>query len=128
MRFALVPAAFLAAVAAVPAPADPPKVAPPRVDVVFAVDTTGSMGGLLESMKARMFSVWAQILAGKPTPVVRVGLVAYKDRGDEYVTKVTDLSEYPDAVQHALSGLSAAGGGDFPESVNQALDDAVNKI
>jgi hypothetical protein len=130
MRRALLPpvVALAAVLAAVPAAADPPKAGTPRVDVVFAIDTTGSMGGLLEGMKTRMFSIWAQILAGQPTPYVRVGLVAYKDRGDEYVTKVTDLNEYPDAVQDALSGLSAAGGGDFPESVNQALDDAVNKI
>src|SRR5262249_12772957 len=69
-----------------------------------------------------------QIAGGKPTPAVKVGLVAYRDRGDSYITKVFDLSDDLDAIHGHLMGFRADGGGDEPESVNQALYDAVHKI
>jgi hypothetical protein len=128
-------AALLAAAAAgfglpLPAPAidvpSPPR--KPRVEVVFCLDTTGSMRGLIAGAKQKIWSICNQIANGKPTPELKVGLVAYRDRGDEYVTKVIDLTDDLDAIHGHLKGFVAAGGGDEPESVNQALDDAVNKI
>jgi Mg-chelatase subunit ChlD len=104
------------------------KLAKPRVEVVFCLDTTGSMGGLIEGAKAKIWSICNQIAGGKPTPDLKVGLVAYRDRGDQYITKVFDLSDDLDAIHGHIQGFTANGGGDAPESVNQALDDAVNKI
>jgi Mg-chelatase subunit ChlD len=100
----------------------------PKIDLVFAVDTTGSMGGLIQAAKTKVWSIINQIASGKPTPEVRVGLVAYRDRGDVYVTQVTDLTPDLDAMYTKLMAFQAGGGGDTPESVNQALSDAVNKI
>src|SRR4051794_6136845 len=100
----------------------------PKVEVVFCLDTTGSMGGLIDGAKQKVWAICNQIAGGKPTPDLRVGLVAYRDRGDDYVTKVTDLTGDLDAVHGELKKFTANGGGDAPESVNQALDDAVNKV
>ena len=104
------------------------KKARPRVEVVFCLDTTGSMSGLIDGAKQKIWSLCNQIAGGKPTPEVKVGLVAYRDRGDEYVTKVVDLTDDLDAVHAKLMGFVAAGGGDEPESVNEALHDALHKI
>jgi Mg-chelatase subunit ChlD len=122
-----------AVLAAAPAAAqdkktDAKKPARPRVEVVFCLDTTGSMGGLIEGAKMKIWSICNQIAGGKPVPDLKVGLVAYRDRGDEYITKVFDLTDDLDAIHDHLKGFSANGGGDAPESVNQALDDAVNKV
>jgi Mg-chelatase subunit ChlD len=114
-----------------PASAAAPKVgkAPrPKVEVVFCLDTTGSMGGLIEGAKAKIWSICNQAAGGKPTPDLKVGLVAYRDRGDEYATKVFDLTDDLDAIHGHLKKFVATGGGDAPESVNQALEDAVNKV
>ena len=100
----------------------------PRVEVVFALDTTGSMRGLLEGAKQKIWSIANEIAAGSPTPALRIGLVPYRDRGDAYVTRVIDLTDDLDAVYEELVGFRAEGGGDGPESVNQALYDAVHKI
>jgi hypothetical protein len=98
------------------------------VEVVFCLDTTGSMGGLLDGAKKKIWAMCNQIAGGKPTPDLKVGLVAYRDRGDEYVTKVTPLTRDLDDLHARLRELTAAGGGDFPESVNQALHEAVTEI
>jgi hypothetical protein len=41
--------------------------------VVFAFDTTSSMGGLIQAAKTKVWSIVNQIAAGKPTPEVRMG-------------------------------------------------------
>jgi Mg-chelatase subunit ChlD len=112
-----------------PAGAEEAKKKPkPQVEVVFCLDTTGSMGGLIDGAKQKIWSISNQIASGKPTPQLKIGLVAYRDKTDAYVTKVFDLTDDLDAVHANLKTFQAQGGGDSPESVNQALDDAVNKI
>src|SRR5581483_9186005 len=105
----------------------PPKVRP-RVEVVFALDTTSSMGGLIEGAKQKIWSLASFIAQGEPTPDLRVGLVAYRDVGDAYVTKVFDLDQDLDRVYRRLRALRAEGGGDTPEHVARALDEAVRKM
>ena len=100
----------------------------PQVEVVFALDTTGSMGGMIEAAKQKIWSIANDIAKGKPTPRIKMGLVAYRDRGDAYVTRVFDLSDNLDAVYKDLLAFRAEGGGDFPEHVLKALDDSAEKI
>jgi len=100
----------------------------PRVEVAFVLDTTGSMGGLIAGAKEKIWHIANQIVLGKPTPEVRMGLVPYRDKGDEYVTKVFDLTDNIDQVYTDLMAFQAQGGGDTPENVNQAMHDAVNKL
>jgi Mg-chelatase subunit ChlD len=100
----------------------------PNVEVVFVVDTTGSMGGLINAAKQKIWAISNQIAAGKPTPTLKIGLVAYRDRGDAYVTQVTDLTDDLDSIHSKVMSFKAQGGGDFPESVNKALFDAVHEI
>src|ERR1700719_3724149 len=128
-RFSL-PAAVVALACLVsPALSAPkPAVKKPKVEVVFCLDTTGSMGGLIDGAKQKIWAICNQIAGGKPTPDLKVGLVAYRDKGDVYINKVIDLSDDLDAIHAELKKFQAAGGGDLPEHVNQALDDSVNKI
>ncbi len=100
----------------------------PKVDVVFVLDTTGSMSGLIQTAKDKIWSIATTMASAQPTPEIRIGLVAYRDRGDHYVTKVVDLSDDLDSVYATLMDFQADGGGDTPESVNKALYDAVHSI
>jgi Mg-chelatase subunit ChlD len=97
----------------------------PQVEVVFALDTTGSMGGLIDGAKRKIWSIAQFIQSGQPKPDVRIGLVAYRDIGDEYVTRFYDLSDDVDQVFERLASFQANGGGDGPEHVSKALHDAV---
>ena len=100
----------------------------PKVDVVFVLDTTGSMSGLIQTAKEKIWSIATTMASAQPTPEIRIGLVGYRDRGDQYVTRVIDLSSDLDSVYAELMDFEAGGGGDGPESVNKALDDAVNRM
>ena len=100
----------------------------PKVDVVFVLDTTGSMGGLIQTAKEKIWSIATTMASAQQTPEIRIGLVAFRDRGDSYVTKIVDLSDDLDSVYATLMDFEADGGGDTPESVNKALYDAVHNM
>jgi Mg-chelatase subunit ChlD len=100
----------------------------PRIEVVFVLDTTGSMSGLIQAAKDKIWSIASTMALAQPAPDIRMGLVAYRDRGDAYVTRVVDLSADLDSMYATLMDFAADGGGDGPESVNQALYDAVHRV
>jgi Mg-chelatase subunit ChlD len=100
----------------------------PQIEVVFVLDTTGSMGGLIAAAKEKIWSIASTMASAQTAPEIKMGLVAYRDRGDAYVTQTIALSSDLDSMYAKLMDFQADGGGDGPESVNQALHDAVNKI
>src|SRR5262245_7995473 len=129
-RLAALAAAVIVAIGIQPASAAPlerkdPK---PQVEVVFCLDTTGSMSGLIEGAKQKIWSIVNQIASGRPTPEIKVGLLGYRDKKDAYVTKSFELTADLDEVHKNLKEFKADGGGDTPESVNQALNESVTKF
>jgi hypothetical protein len=72
---------------------------------------------------------WTIAIAdANPDAEIRMGLVACRDIGEEYVTKTFDLTTDIQDLYANLLELKARGGGDWPERVNEALDVAVNKL
>ena len=100
----------------------------PRMEVVFVLDTTGSMSGMIAGAKQKVWAIANKLKSADPTPEIRFGLVGYRDRGDAYVTKVYGLTSDLDDVYTNLYGFQAEGGGDEPESVNEALFKAVRDL
>jgi hypothetical protein len=98
------------------------------VDVVFALDTTYSMDSLLDGAKKTIWSIANQVKDIDPDADLRIGLVAYRDLGDAYVTKDLALTDDLDSVFAELSSYKADGGRDIPEDVDAALYDAVHKM
>ena len=112
----------------------------PKIEVVFVLDTTGSMSGLIQAAKEKIWSIASTLATGQASgqksrhsteqnaPEIKMGLVAYRDRGDAYITKTTPLSTDLDSMYSTLMDFKARGGGDGPESVNKGLYDAVHKM
>ncbi|HZI49670.1 MAG TPA: hypothetical protein VFD75_17865 [Pyrinomonadaceae bacterium] len=100
----------------------------PRIEVCFVLDTTGSMGGLIEGAKQKIWSIANEMISAKPTPELKLGLIGYRDRGDDYIVKSFQLTDDIDSIYAHLRDFKAEGGGDEPESVNEALAEAVEKM
>jgi Mg-chelatase subunit ChlD len=105
-----------------------PAAARPVVEVAFVLDTTGSMGPLIEAAKRKIWSIATAIIDCSPDAEIRMGLVAYRDIGDVYVTRTYDLTTDIQDLYGELLNLRAQGGGDWPESVNEALYVGVQKL
>ena len=105
-----------------------PPTAAKRVQVVFVLDTTGSMGGLIHAAKEKIWSIASTLAQAQQSPEISMGLVAYRDRGDAYVTRVIDLNRDLDSMYAQLMDFSADGGGDGPEAVNEALEAAIHRV
>ena len=79
----------------------------PVMEMVFVLDTTGSMGGLLTGAKERIWGIINEVMQTSKLSSVKVGLVAYRDRGDQYVTQVLPLTEDLDKVYSTLMDYEA---------------------
>ena len=101
---------------------------PLRLDVLFLLDSTGSMGDEIAQIQRTIVSIAERIDQLEPRPALRFGLVAYRDRGDLYVTRAYDFTPDVAAFRELLLSVSADGGGDTPESLNEALHAAVNDV
>jgi von Willebrand factor type A domain len=93
------------------------------LDLVFVMDTTGSMRDELADVQANLLGV-IRVLA-RLAPSLRIGFVAFKDRGAAYVTRGFPLSPMSQdnvlKVIRFVGEMSADGGGDDPEPVDEAL-------
>lgn len=118
-----------------PIPVPPPIVEPPpvnnnapRIDVVFTIDSTSSMSDEIQIVKENIRNIINDISQGQPAPDVRYAIVTYRDRYDEYVTKHWPFTRDVQEISRILSSIVAAGGGDKPESVNEALNVTLHKL
>ncbi len=97
-----------------------------KFDLLLTVDTTGSMGDELGYLQSELRSIIARIKSNNPQLDIRIGLLAYRDIGDEYVTRRFAFSRDIDSLQAALAAQRADGGGDYPEAVDRALAESVS--
>jgi hypothetical protein len=100
----------------------------PRLDLCFVLDVTGSMGDELTQIQATIGEISARIKSLPGEPAVRYGLVAYRDRGDDFLTRKHDFTDDFAEFKRRLGTLAAAGGGDYPEALNPALNDAMTQL
>jgi len=97
---------------------------PPELDIVFCVDTTAGMDVELRALKKKVRPVAKALRRGRPQPLVRFGVVAYRDKDEAYRTKRLPLTDDTEAVRSFVDGLDAAGGGGL-EDVRAGLHEAV---
>lgn len=96
------------------------------VDLVYVVDTTGSMGDDIGAAKAQMRAILRDLT--KWNPDRRVGIVAYRDRGDPYVSRVVlPLEVDEQRIVAGIDSLRVDGGGDLREHVYAALHTAIHE-
>lgn len=97
------------------------------LDAHFVLDATGSMGDEIARLRDNMTSVANQIAELPSAPDVRFGMTVYRDEGDLFVTRTFDLTDDLDSFLAALADVQADGGGDYPEALDEALADALEK-
>ena len=96
------------------------------VDVMFVFDATGSMGDELRYLQAEMKDVIARAKDATGGLAIRTGAVVYRDHSDEYITRISRLTEDITTTQAFIDKQEAMGGGDYPEAVPEALMAALN--
>jgi len=103
----------------------------PRIDVVFVIDSTGSMADEIRTVKTHLIKIIKEVEGGQPRPYLRVGVVTYRDHEleeKEYLYRKFDLTNDINAAVNFINGIEAYGGGDLPEAVADGLDVAINQM
>ncbi len=96
------------------------------LDLCLIVDTTGSMGDEISYLKAELLSVIEGIQSRCPNAAIRLSMIFYRDTSDEntsYLLRAFDFSRNVTAQREILAVQGAGGGGDYPEAVEQALQE-----
>jgi hypothetical protein len=99
---------------------------PVRLDVHFLIDATGSMSDEIYQLKENMIVISESIHDLPSKPDVRFGMTIYRDRGDDFITQTLDFTPDIEAFTQKLSQVEANGGGDYSESLNEGLHDAIH--
>ncbi|MDR0625993.1 MAG: cutinase family protein [Bifidobacteriaceae bacterium] len=95
------------------------------LDVVFLIDSTGSMADEIDRAKdvAGALSTMIEAFNG------RVALAEYRDQGDVFTARVlSDLEAGIDQFRLKLDGIAVDGGGDTPEALLHALMVTMNGV
>lgn len=101
-------------------------------DLVFAIDTTGSMGPYINNVKANAIDILNKAFGTDANPIdARIGIVGFKDAAgpngpgeNTAILNFTDQDTYAArkaAAISAINSISVGGGGDLPEGDNSAL-------
>lgn len=96
------------------------------LDVVFVFDSTSSMAQFLRQVKIKIANLVATFKQLVPTS--RIGMVTYRDRGDDFVTRVQPLTHGTRSLQNFLKDIDPIGGGDWEEAVDEALRVAIEDL
>jgi hypothetical protein len=99
----------------------------PALDLAFVVDVTGSMSDELSYIQTEMVDICKKVYSAEISGL-RVGFVFYRDRGDEFVTRVFEFTDNFENAQANIKWVSASGGGDKEESVNLAMRHMLQKL
>jgi hypothetical protein len=96
---------------------DPPAAGvTPKVDIVIALDTSGSMSGLINAARQKLWDIVNEVAKAKPAPKLRVGLVTFGSRGSEadgFVKIQSNLTGDLDTIYGKLFELSTWGGREY---------------
>ena len=95
-------------------------------DVVFVVDATNSMEFVIDTVKKRVTDLVGRIQ--NLVPNARIGIVVFKDKGDDFTVRMSSLSFHADKLQSFISSVKAGGGGDYEEAVYDAVRTAVDDM
>lgn len=99
-----------------------------QVDIMFVVDTTGSMEDELNYLEAELKDVVNRVSDEHSNQLgIRISANFYRDKYDDYVVKPYPFTTDINKVTDQFSKQKADGGGDFPEAVDQALRDALHE-
>lgn len=97
---------------------------PPRLDIMFVIDTTGSMGDELGYLQTELSATIQSLPYDEGA--INLGLTFYRDIGDEYVVRAHGFTADVHTMQRTLRAESYDGGGDYPEAMDQALHQAID--
>ena len=97
-----------------------------KLDLMFVIDTTGSMGDEIVYLQKELEDVIERVEKQNANIPVRLSCNFYRDLGDEYVVRTNEFTTDINNMLSILNSEYADGGGDYEEAVEMALEDAVN--
>ena len=100
---------------------------PKQLDLLFMIDTTGSMGDELRYLQAELRDVIRKVSQSSEELSINLSVNFYRDTGDEYVVRDFEFTSDIEQAIKDLNKQTSDGGGDYPEAVHGALENIVDQ-
>ena len=97
------------------------------LDLMFVVDTTGSMSDEITYLQMELKDVVGRVQQKHTKSSIKLSTNFYRDEGDEYVVNAHPFTDDIRKVTKWVNEEYANGGGDYPEAVHTALENAVDE-
>ena len=120
-RLVLTPALLRRGIVTVEQRAAAPAMPRPVLDIGLLIDATGSMQDEMSYLQTELRDIVQRVQPRGSPLEVRISVVYYRDRGDEFVTRPHPFDPDLGATEKFLAATRANGGGDYPEEMNEAL-------
>ena len=99
------------------------------INLAICLDTSGSMDGLIDAARAKLWEIVNDLALAEPTPDLRVALLTFGNNGHDaengWVEIQTDFTADLDLVSQRLFGMSTNGGEEY---VGRVVHRAVNEL
>jgi DNA-directed RNA polymerase subunit RPC12/RpoP len=89
------------------------------LDIIITFDSTGSMQGEIDQVKSRISRIGSVLFS--LIEKSRIGICTYRDHGDAYVVDGLPMTDNLAEVVLFLEKITASGGGDEPEAVEEGI-------
>jgi hypothetical protein len=100
---------------------------PKSLDLMFMIDTTGSMGDELSYLQTELDDIIRRVKREQGDTPLRLSVNFYRDFGDEYVVRPFPFTTDIETAIADLKAQDACGGGDYEEAVHEALKNAIHE-
>lgn len=103
---------------------------PNKVDILFAMDTTGSMSDEIDYLKTELLDIIGKLEKSNNEIDLRIGSLFYRDYDYSFSELLTthDLINDISSVNEFINSEKAISGNSIPEAVDVALSSAVNEF
>ncbi len=129
ITLAMILASSASAQVSTPAPSPPTAAAPRAIELTICLDTSGSMNGLIDSARSKIWDIVSDLATATPQPQLRVALLTYGNDGlaaeNGWTNVETDFTENLDLVSQKLFALTTNGGTEY---VGRVIDRATKSL
>ena len=91
------------------------------LDLLLTIDATGSMSDEMSYLQSELKAIIGRVEDANPGIDIRIGLVVYRDKGDDYVVREIPFTDDIEDFRASLAEQNAYGGGDKPEAMHRAM-------
>jgi len=98
------------------------------IEIAFVFDVTASMDSLKKYFESNLPAIIQDSEINQNGYLLRTACVFYKDHDEDFLLRKSDFKQDLTITMQQIINQQTGGGGDYPEAMDEALLEAINKL